>query len=148
MKNRHLISGPYTLPYNPELTTRAKKMRQNMTAAERKIWFGLLSDFKYKVMRQKIIDNYIVDFYIPKLKLIIEIDGASHFTKEGLYYDHIRTAVLESYNLKILRFTNNEIVQNFKSVCSIINCFHNIDGPESPLSKGGGQRPGGSHSSG
>ena len=119
-----------------------------MTAAERKIWFGLLSDFKYKVLRQKVIDNYIVDFYIPKLKLIIEIDGASHFTKEGLYYDHIRTAVLESYNLKILRFTNNEIVQNFKSVCSIINCFHNIDGPESPLSKGGGQRPGGSHSSG
>ena len=73
-------------------------MRKNMTTAEKKIWFRLLSHLKYKVLRQKVIDNYITDFYIPKLKLIIEIDGPSHYTEDGLEYDNIRTAVLESYN--------------------------------------------------
>lgn len=129
MEKHGLISGQYTLPYNPDLITRAKEMRKNMTAAERKIWFGYLADFKYKVLRQKPIDNYIVDFYIPKLKLIIEIDGASHFTEDGLDYDHIRTAVLESYNLIILRFTNNEVLHDFKSVCEVIEHFCNTYNP-------------------
>ena len=58
-----------------------------MTEAERKLWFGYLRNFKYPVLRQRLIDNYIVDFYCPKLKLAVEIDGDTHYSDEGKMYD-------------------------------------------------------------
>ena len=66
------------------------------------------------------IDNFIVDFYIPKLKLVIEIDGESHFTEEGIVYDRERTSILEWRGLKIIRFTNKEVMKNFDGVCEIL----------------------------
>ncbi len=73
--------------------------------------------FKYRVLRQRPIDNFIVDFYCPKLKLVIEIDGDSHFTDEGKARDRSRTQVLEGYGLKVMRFTNDEVLNNFEGVC-------------------------------
>ncbi len=70
--------------------------------------------------RQKIINHYIVDFYCSNVKLVIEVDGKSHFTKEALEYDIVRTEILKGYNLKVLRFTNSEIYSNFKYVCNFI----------------------------
>ncbi|MEI8091267.1 MAG: DUF559 domain-containing protein [bacterium] len=58
-------------------------MRKNMTAAEKKIWNEYLKQLDINVLRQKVIDNYIVDFYIPSKKLVIEIDGSVHFNKEA-----------------------------------------------------------------
>jgi very-short-patch-repair endonuclease len=115
--------GDYFLLYNPQLVARAKEMRKNPTVAERKLW-GHLRNFPVKFWRQRPIDNFIVDFYCPKLKLVIEVDGDSHFTESGLVYDEERTRVLEGYGLRIIRFTNNEVLQNFEGVCEQIMGFY------------------------
>ena len=58
------------LPYNPKLVERAKELRKNMTKAERKLWYDYLRNFKYRVHRQRPIDQFIVDFYCFELKLV------------------------------------------------------------------------------
>ena len=63
------------------------------------------------------IDNFIVDFYCAALMLVIEIDGESHFTELGKLYDAERTGILEGYGLKVVRFTNVEVLQSFEGVC-------------------------------
>jgi len=127
------------LPYNPNLKERARELRKNMTAAEKKLWYKYLREFKHRVLRQRPIDNYIVDFYCPDLSLVIEIDGDSHFSDEGREYDKERTTILESYGLKIIRFNNMEVLRNFESVCERIE----RESPLSPLIKGGDRRSGG-----
>jgi len=102
--DRGLITTGYHLPYNPKLTERAKELRNNLTEAEKRLWYGYLCTFKYRVLRQRPIDNYIVDFYCPKLKLVIEIDGDTHYTDAGKIYDERRTQILESYGLRVVRF--------------------------------------------
>jgi very-short-patch-repair endonuclease len=62
------------LPYNPKLKQRATEMRKNMTKTERIIWFKYLKDLNIRVLRQRPIDNFIVDFYIPSKMIVIEID--------------------------------------------------------------------------
>ena len=108
------------LPYNPELVARAKNLRKNMTVAEKKLWYEYLRTFPHRVHRQRPIDHYIVDFYCPKLKLVIEVDGDSHFAPGAQEYDRKRTEVLEGYGLKVIRFTNEQIMNNFEGVYSTI----------------------------
>jgi very-short-patch-repair endonuclease len=115
-----LNTSDFYLPYNTELVARAKKLRKNMTIAEKKLWYSYLKSFKFKVLRQRPIDHFIVDFYCPTLKLVIEIDGDSHFTDEGKDYDQERTQILEGYGLKVIRFTNQQVLQEFKTVCDAI----------------------------
>ncbi len=115
-----LNTSDFHLPYNAELVARAKELRKNMTIAEKKLWYSYLKSFKFKVLRQRPIDHFIVDFYCPHLKLVIEVDGDSHFTDDGQDYDKERTQVLEGYGLTILRFTNNQVLQDFQSVCEAI----------------------------
>ncbi len=102
--DRGLISIGYHLPYNPKLTARARELRKNSTEAEKRLWYRYLWNFKYRVLRQRPIDFYIVDFYYPKLKLVIEIDGDTHYTDAGKIYDERRTQILESYSLRVVRF--------------------------------------------
>jgi very-short-patch-repair endonuclease len=116
----NLNDSDFHLPYNPALIDRAKQLRKNMTAAEKKLWYGYLRTFKFKVFRQRPIDHFIVDFYCPSLKLVIEIDGDSHFTDEGKEYDQERTQRLEGYGLTVLRFTNQQVLQDFEGVCGAI----------------------------
>ena len=97
-------------------------MRKNPTQAERKVW-EFLRNFPLKMWRQKPIDNFIVDFYCPKLKLVIEVDGDSHFTSEGTVYDAERTKVLEGYGLQVIRFTNHQVLYEFEGVCQMILGF-------------------------
>jgi very-short-patch-repair endonuclease len=105
-----LNNSDFHLPYNSALIDRARELRKNMTAAEKKLWYGYLRTFKFKVFRQRPIDHFIVDFYCPSLKLVIEIDGDSHFTDEGKEYDQERTQRLEGYGLTVLRFTNQQVL--------------------------------------
>ena len=119
-KSKGLITTGFHLPYNPDLKEKARDLRKNLTEAERKLWFRYLREFKHPVLRQKPIDNYIVDFYCPALGLIIEIDGDSHYTDEGKVYDEKRSRTLESYGLKILRFTNIDVLKNLEGVCQRI----------------------------
>ncbi len=116
----NLKNGEFHLPYNRELVPRAKELRKNMTPAEKKLWYGYLRNFKYRVLRQRPIAHFIVDFYCPTLRLVIEVDGESHFTPEGEEYDRERTEILSGYGLRVIRFTNQEVMQNFDGVCHAI----------------------------
>ncbi len=95
-----------------------KVLRQNMTKPEIILWSYLKGkQFQgYKFRRQQGIGNYIVDFYCPKLKLVIELDGEQHSEQENIVYDKIRTNYLNSLNIKVLRYWNNEIYKNLDGV--------------------------------
>ena len=121
---RGLIYTGFHLPYNPCLVDRAKELRKNMTPAEKKLWYDFLRQFHYCFRPQRPIDNYIVDFYCATLKLVIEIDGEQHYTEEGKTYDGERDSVLTSYGLSIMRFTNEDVLKDFESVCKRIMEFN------------------------
>jgi very-short-patch-repair endonuclease len=111
------------LPYNKNLVPRANELRKNMTLAEKKLWYEYLRDFKYRVHRQRTIDNFIVDFYCPQLKLVIEIDGDSHYTENAQEYDIQRTKILQGYGLKVIRFHNHDVLDNLAGVVTIIEGY-------------------------
>ena len=118
--HQNLNNTNFHLPYKAQLVERAKELRQNPTPAEKKLWQNYLRTFKFRVLRQRPIDNFIVDFYCAALKLVIEVDGESHFTDEGQEYDRERTQILEGYGLKVVRFTNDQVLNNFEAVCEEI----------------------------
>jgi very-short-patch-repair endonuclease len=112
------------LPYNSDLKQRASHMRKNMTGAEKYLWsFLKWNKLWLKVLRQKIIDNYIVDFYISEYMLVIEVDWEIHDIKKQKEYDNIRTDLLETYNIKVMRFTNQQVLENIESVLNIIKKY-------------------------
>ena len=91
-----------------------------MTRHEKKLWYDFLRNRPEKWYKQRVISQYIVDFYCSAARLIIELDGSQHFTTEGMEYDEIRTELLEQYDLSVLRFSNSDIEYSFKKVCNII----------------------------
>lgn len=125
-REQNFINTAYHLPYNQKLVEKAKELRKNMTLAEKKLWNNYLKTLKIRFLRQRPIDNFIVDFYCANLKLVIEIDGETHFTYEAKNYDSQRTSVLESYGLQVIRFTNEEVFKNFEGVCECIENYFNI----------------------
>ena len=98
-------------------------MRKNMTKEERHLWYDFLRSYPIRFLRQKVIDNYIVDFYCHEVKLIIELDGSQHYEGKGLLKDKIRTEKIESRNLTVIRIPNNEVNTNFRGVCEYIDLF-------------------------
>ena len=109
------------LPLNSELKEYAVEMRKNMTDEEKKVWYQILKGHVPKFHRQRVIGNYIVDFFCPKLKLIIEIDGYQHFYEENKEYDNKRTDYLESLGFYVLRFENTEVNKDIENVRYVIN---------------------------
>ncbi|MDE6385661.1 MAG: endonuclease domain-containing protein [Eubacterium sp.] len=107
--------------HNPSLTNNAKTLRKNMTKEEKHLWYDFLRNYPVRFLRQKVIDNYIVDIYCSKANLVIELDGSQHFQKENVIKDKIRTEKIEKYNLKIIRIPNNEVNYNFEEVCKYID---------------------------
>jgi very-short-patch-repair endonuclease len=112
---RDLITNGYHLPYNPDLVERARELRRNMTPAERQLW-EYLKHAPYRFLRQRPIDHFIMDFYCPALRLVIEVDGEQHYTEEGKAYDAERDTILQSYGLRVVRFRNEEVLRQFESV--------------------------------
>ena len=102
---------------NLNLSDRAKDLRKNMTKQEKHLWYDFLSKHEVRWYKQRIIDNYIVDFYCSRAKLVIELDGSQHYTKDGTEYDNERTNVLREYGIEVIRFSNNEIDTCFDGVC-------------------------------
>ena len=96
-----------------------------MTPWERKLWYEFLSTYPIRFQRQKAIGNYIVDFYCAKGRLVIELDGSGHYEPEQAQTDVDRTKSLEAMNLKVIRFSNNDIIQNFNGVCEYIDLLMN-----------------------
>ena len=109
-----------SLKYNRKLVPRAKQLRREMTPQEKHLWYDFLSSFPIRFQRQKTIDNFIVDFYCYKAKLVIEIDGNHQFDDPAIDYDKERTAVLNGLGLDVIRFTNLEVDQQFSTVCEQI----------------------------
>lgn len=103
------------------LAQRADSMRKQMTYAERRLWLSFLREYPISFVAQKVIGNYIVDFYCRKARLSIELDGDSHTNRRQEEYDRVRTTYLEMLEIKELRFTNNDVYENFEGVCEVIH---------------------------
>ena len=100
-----------------KLFERRKELRNNSTTEETLLWSKLKnSQIDLKFRRQHSIGGYIVDFYCPSKRLIIEIDGSQHFTKDNKEYDEIRSNYFKGLDIKVLRFANTEINKNIDMV--------------------------------
>lgn len=103
------------------LAQRAALMRRNMTTAEKKLWLLFLREYQVPFVAQKVVGNYIVDFYCRKTRLSIELDGSQHYEPKNLAYDRTRTSYLEMIEIKELRFPNTVVFENFEGVCEVIH---------------------------
>ena len=110
------------LPYNKKLKQRSRELRSSMTDAEIALWAKLRRKQIYELpfYRQKILGNYIVDFYCPSARLVIEVDGGQHYTEDGAVSDSKRDAYLESIGLMVLRFSNLDVLGNMDGVVAEI----------------------------
>ena len=95
-------------------------LRKNMTDEENLLWYKFLKRFPCPVKRQKCIGNYIVDFYIPSAKSVIEIDGSQHYDPENRLADEERDRYLNELGITVLRYTNFDIQKRFEGVASDI----------------------------
>ena len=106
--------------YNKNLVKYSQDLRKEMTPQERHLWYDFLKGLPLIINRQKIIGNYIVDFYCASKQTVIEIDGSQHFEKTGKAEDEIRDKYLSDIGIKVLRYSNYEINTAFESVCEDI----------------------------
>lgn len=110
------------ISYRKDLKQVARTLRANMTDSEQALWVRLrgkqLKGIEF--YRQRPIGNAIVDFYAPKAKLVVEVDGAQHFTPGNIQKDEDRSAVLENQGLRILRFNNLKVFQELDAVVEVI----------------------------
>ena len=109
------------IQYQKHLKPYAQENRRAPTPEEKKLWYVFLRHHPFQFRRQKSFGCYIVDFYCSSAKLVIEIDGSQHFSEEGKVWDENRTAHLNSLGLQVIRFTNQQVNEEFESVCSMID---------------------------
>ena len=110
------------LHYNPRLKTQARSLRTNPTDAELHLWYRLRRKqiLGVQFYRQKAIGNFIVDFYAPAARLVVEVDGAHHFTLSQAEYDKRRSAYLEQRGLRVLRFDDRQVLLQIDAVVEAI----------------------------
>ena len=108
------------IPYNKKLVQNARELRKNMTPEERHLWYDFLKKLPLNVRRQHNLENYIVDFYIAEKKVVIEIDGIQHSSQEHKAKDELRDSALNVWGIKVLRYSNKDINDNFISVANDI----------------------------
>ena len=106
--------------YNKKLMANARALRKNMTKEERHLWYDCLKLLPVTVHRQKVIGPYIVDFYIARCQLVIELDGSQHFETENKAADWQRDIYLKEQGITVLRIPNNAVKENFPGVCEEI----------------------------
>ena len=108
-------------PYNKAILPFAKQLRREMTPEERKLWHLFLKSYPLRFRRQQTIESFIVDFYCATAKLVIELDGSQHFETGGMKNDHQRTKQLEALGLRVVRFSNRQVREEFENVCRQID---------------------------
>ena len=106
---------------NAKLTGNARNLRRHMTKEEAMLWYQFLRLYQPKFHRQYVIGNYIADFYCHQAKLVVELDGSQHYTPEERAYDKKRTDYLQAQGLRVLRFSNLDVVRQFRHVCEAID---------------------------
>jgi very-short-patch-repair endonuclease len=106
------------LSYEKQLKTLSRYLRNNMTEAEKMLWqkLGRKQLKGHPFYRQKIIGTYIVDFYCPKVNLVIEADGGQHYTDIGKTMDSIREETLTKMGIRIVRFSDRDVFENMSGV--------------------------------
>ena len=139
------------IKYNCDLKTHARALRQGMTDAEQTLWSKLLRKqiFGVQFYRQKPLGCYIVDFYAPGARLVIELDGSQHFEQEHAQRDAVRDGYLQGLHLQVLRFDNLQVLQELEAVLDeIARVVHERANPEQkqktnppqpPFCKGGSE---------
>jgi len=114
------------LLYNRNLKRYSSELRKNMTDAERHLWSKIrmrqINDCQF--FRQRIIGDYIVDFFCPRAKLVIEVDGSQHESDEILEADRKRDEYLQNQGLTVLRFNDVEVLNNIEGV--VENILENV----------------------
>ena len=99
----------------------AQTLRKNMTPEERRLWYDFLKDYPIRFKRQAAIGPYIVDFYCPSAKVVVELDGRQHYTEQGRARDEERTKHLkEQCGIHVIRFKNYQLRDRFSFVCEQI----------------------------
>ncbi len=106
------------LSYNKSLKQFSKNLRRNMTDAERLLWSRIrgkqLKGLQF--YRQKVVGNYIVDFYCPKSKLVIEVDGGQHYSDEGRDKDSVRDDYMKKNGISVLRLSDRDVLKRIDVV--------------------------------
>ncbi|MDO8458709.1 MAG: endonuclease domain-containing protein [Burkholderiaceae bacterium] len=110
-------------PYNQKLAINARALRANMTDAEQLLWqrVRLKQVRGLQFYRQKPLLAFIVDFYCPKAKLVIELDGSQHFEEAHRAADEERDAALTGLGLRVLRFDNRQVLLETEGVMAVID---------------------------
>lgn len=99
-----------------------RKLRNNSTKAEICLWTEIRNKkLGYRFLRQYGVGKYVIDFYSPRLKLAIEVDGVTHLTKEELEYDEKRQSEIEQVGIQFIRFTNLEVYYDIENVINTIS---------------------------
>ena len=109
--------------YSQQLKQLSRSLRTNMTDAEQALWHQLrrkqIQGLQF--YRQKPLLSYIVDFYCPAAKLVIELDGSQHFEADHLIKDQSRDVDLANTGLQVLRFNNRQVLLEMQAVLEVIN---------------------------
>jgi very-short-patch-repair endonuclease len=92
-----------------------------MTKEEAHLWYQFLCRYPFRFRRQYVIGNYIVDFYCHQAKLVVELDGSQHYSPVEMEYDRVRTDYLQSNGLKVIRFSNLDVMKRFRDVGETIH---------------------------
>jgi very-short-patch-repair endonuclease len=130
------------LPYSRNLKHRARRLRKTLTDSEQVLWSRLRRKqlFGVQFYRQRPIGNYIVDYFAPKAKLVVEVDGSQHMQGDHATKDKERDAYLANLGLQVLRYNNRQVLLETDAVVEAIYCTMverlNIEIPQPPLSKG------------
>ena len=106
---------------NAALKRNAQNLRKNQTKEEQLLWNCFLKKYPMRFRRQYIIGSCIVDFYCHGAKLAVELDGSQHYDPTETEKDRARTAYLESQGVRVLRFSNLDVLRHFERVCAEID---------------------------
>ena len=104
-----------------ELRQRSQELRKQMTKEERHLWYDFLKTYPVQFKRQYSIGPYFADFYCYKAKIIVELDGSQHCEPKAMEYDRKRTAYLQKQGFLVLRFSNVDVITQFRAVCETID---------------------------
>jgi very-short-patch-repair endonuclease len=110
------------LHYNPSLKDKTRQLRKTLTDSEKALWSCLRNKqiLVIQFYRQKPIGEYIVDFFAPRAKLVVEVDGSQHMSGKYVQKDRIRDGYLTSLGLKVLRFNSREVLKERDAVMEAI----------------------------
>jgi very-short-patch-repair endonuclease len=135
------------LNYKANLKDKARQLRKNLTDSEKALWSRLRSKqlLGIQFYRQKPIGEHIVDFFAPRAKLVVEVDGSQHMLGDHVEKDRIRDGYLASLGLKVLRFNSREVLKESDAVVEAIYRTITVQlnaeiPPGPPLKKGGIKR--------